>query len=134
MTSGHLGNYTTLTDATGNTCFNDIRRAIPRISPSLLSKRLKEMERNGLIDRIVDPAKETVDYIRTTQAQELYPILVALGEWAQRNIEPDAALCDKDARALMWFVRRKIKTEELPERRVVIRFHFSDAPERENTF
>ena len=49
----------------GATRFNDIRRGIPRISPSLLSKRLKEMESNELIERIVDPAKETIDYVRT---------------------------------------------------------------------
>lgn len=118
----------------GATRFNDIRRGIPRISPSLLSKRLKEMEQNGLVDRVVDPAKETVDYVRTARALELHPVLVALGEWAQRNIEPDVALCDKDARTLMWFVRRKVNTEELPQRRVVIRFHFVDAPEGERTF
>lgn len=120
--------------AGGATRFNDIRRGIPRISPSLLSKRLKEMERNGLIDRIVDPAKETIDYVRTERALELYPILVALGEWAQRNVDPDIALCDRDARTLMWFLRRKVKTEELPQRRVVLHFHFIDAPEGENTF
>lgn len=120
--------------AGGASRFNDIRRGIPRISPSLLSKRLKEMERNGLIDRVFDPAKETVDYVRTAKGTELYPILFALGQWAQRNIEPDVALCDRDARTLMWFVRRKIKTEELPQRRTVIRFHFIDAPDGEQTY
>ena len=118
----------------GATRFNDIRRGIPRISPSLLSKRLKEMERNGLVDRIVNPANDTVDYVRTDRALELYPIMVALGEWAQRNIEPDIALCDKDARTLMWYVRRKIDTDALPQRRIVIRFHFTDAPQGENSF
>ena len=34
----------------GATRFNEIRRGIPNISPSLLSKRLKEMQENGLID------------------------------------------------------------------------------------
>ena len=52
----------------GATRFNDRRRGIPRISPSLLSKRLKEMESNKLIERIVDPAKETIDYVRTERA------------------------------------------------------------------
>lgn len=118
----------------GATRFNDIRRSIPRISPSLLSKRLKEMESNELFERIVEPAKETVDYVRTERALKLHPILLALGEWAQRNVDADIALCDREARTLMWFLRRKVKMEELLQRRNVLHFQFVDAPEGEDTF
>lgn len=117
----------------GATRFNDIRRGIPRISPSLLSNRLKEMESNEFIKRIVDPAKETIDYVRTERALELHPILVALGGWGQRNVDPDIVLCDRDARTLMWFLRRKVKMEELPQRRNVLHFHFNNAPEGEDS-
>lgn len=118
----------------GATRFNEIRRGIPRISPALLSKRLKEMEQQRLIERIVDPASRTVDYVRTQRALDLHPIMVALGEWAQRNIDPDEALCDGDPRTLMWYVRRKIDVDQLPRRRVVIRFALSDAPRGESRY
>lgn len=118
----------------GSTRFNEIHRGIPRISPSLLSKRLKEMEQAGLIERLCDPVTGAVEYLRTERAIDLEPIMTALGNWAQRHVEPDTALSDQDARVLMWFVRRKIDTAELPQRRVVIRFHFADAPKGENTF
>ena len=66
----------------GATRFSEIRRGVPGISPTLLSKRLKEMEKRGLIERLEDTAKGTVDYIRTPMAIELEPALMSLGEWA----------------------------------------------------
>ena len=63
----------------GATRFNEVRRCVPGISPTLLSKRLKDMERQGLIERIEDTAKGTVDYVRTTKARELQPALRLLG-------------------------------------------------------
>jgi DNA-binding HxlR family transcriptional regulator len=45
----------------GYTRFNDIRRAVGNISPGVLSKRLAELEKAGLIERVEDRAKGTVD-------------------------------------------------------------------------
>ncbi len=118
----------------GATRFNEIRRGVPGISPTLLSKRLKEMEKQGLVERLEDTAKGTIDYIRTPMAVELEPALMALGEWAYRNIEADVTLSDLDPGYLMWNLRRKIDPLELPERRVVVRFHFTDLRENEATY
>jgi DNA-binding HxlR family transcriptional regulator len=118
----------------GTTRFNDLRRSMPRISPTLLSKRLKEMEEQGLIDRITDKGSGTIDYVRTPRAVELHTILVALGHWAQRNIDAETALCDRDPKTLVWLLRRKINTDELPPTRIVMRFHFTDAPKTERTY
>ena len=118
----------------GTTRFNDLRRGMPRISPALLSKRLKEMEKQGLIERIADKGSGTVDYMRTPRAVELHPILVALGHWAQRNVDAETALCDRHAPTLMWLVRRKINADELPPKRIVMRFQFTDAPETERSY
>jgi DNA-binding HxlR family transcriptional regulator len=118
----------------GTTRFNDLRRGMPRISPTLLSKRLKEMEEQGLIERITNKGSGTIDYVRTPRAVELHPILMALGHWAQRNIDAETALCDRDPKTLMWMLRRKINTDELPPTRIVMRFHFTDAPKTERTY
>jgi DNA-binding HxlR family transcriptional regulator len=113
----------------GSTRFNDIRRGVGNISSGLLSKRLKELEAVGLIERIEDKAAGTVDYLRTDKAIRLEPALNALAEWAQCNIEANLALRDTDVSALMWNLgRRKINTQELPNRRIVIRFHFKGEP------
>jgi DNA-binding HxlR family transcriptional regulator len=110
----------------GYSCFNDIRRAVGNISPGVLSKRLAEMEKAGLVERIEDRAKGTVDYVRTSSAIELEPAMNALSIWAQRNIDADVVLAESDVSAMMWNYGQSIRTSEFPNRRVVIRFNFSD--------
>ena len=110
----------------GATRFNDIRRGVGNISTASLSKRLKELAEQGLIERIEDPATGRVDYIRTQRAIELEPALEALGSWAQCNIEARVALEDMDVSTLMWKMRGYIDPEQLPNRQVVIQFRFDD--------
>ncbi len=118
----------------GATRFNEIRQGVPGISPTLLSKRLKQMKKQGLIERLEDTAKGTVDYIRTSMAIELEPALMSLGEWAYRNIKADVVLDDLNPDYLMWNLRRKIDPSALPARRVVVRFHFTDLKEDQATY
>ncbi|EPX79515.1 winged helix-turn-helix transcriptional regulator [Salipiger mucosus] len=110
----------------GSTRFNELRRGVPGISPTLLSKRLKEMEKTGLVERVHDPARDTVDYLRTPMAIELEPVIDQLGRWARRHMRAEVALRDLDPDALMWNLRRKVDASELPRRRIVVRFHFTD--------
>ena len=109
----------------GATKFNEVRRGVGNISPALLSKRLKELEERGLIERIEDPATGAVDYVRTQMAIDLEPALNSLAVWAQKYIEAEIA-CEVDLSSLAWKMRRYIVTDELPNRRVVVRFHFQD--------
>ena len=109
----------------GSTKFNELRRGVGSISPALLSKRLKELEERGLIERVEDPATGSVDYIRTQMAIELEPVLNGLAVWAQKYIEAEIA-CEVNLSSLSWKMRRFIRTEELPNRRIVVRFHFRD--------
>ena len=111
----------------GSSRFNDIRRGVGNISTALLSKRLKEMQDRGLIERIEDSATGSVDYERTDMAIELEPALNALAIWAQRHINAELALCNTDLPAMMWKMRRSIDVSAMPQRRVVIRFHFGDS-------
>src|SRR6056297_3033152 len=106
----------------GSTRFNDIRRGVGNISTALLSKRLKELEAHGLIERIEDPATRQVDYIRTRRAIELEPALDALGQWAQCNIEARDAMLNTDLSLLMWQMRGLVFVEELPKRQIVMQF------------
>lgn len=113
---------------TGYSRFSDLRRAVGNISPGILSKRLSEMERLGLIERIEDRAKGTVDYVRTQAAIDLEPAMDALSIWAQRNIEAEVALADCNLPMLMNYIGKHLVTDALPKRRVVVRFHFADEP------
>lgn len=110
----------------GSTRFNEIRRGVGSISPALLSKRLKELEAQKLIERIEDPATGQVEYVRTQRAIALEPVFDALGAWAQCNIEARQALEELSVSNLMWQMRNYINADELPKRQVVIQFRFSD--------
>ncbi|MBE9637292.1 winged helix-turn-helix transcriptional regulator [Salipiger mangrovisoli] len=112
----------------GSTRFNEIQRGVPGMSPGLLSKRLKEMEANGLVSRRGGGPGAHAEYLTTALADELEPLIRGLGEWAHRNIDCDASLQDLDARMLMWNIRRKIDLLELPRRKSVIQFILNDAP------
>ncbi len=113
----------------GYTRFSDIRRAVGNISPGVLSKRLSEMEKVGLIERIEDRAKGSVDYIRTQMAIDLEPAMDSLSMWAQRHIDAEVALSDTNLSNMMWKFGKSIKPAHLPARRVVIRLHFADKAE-----
>lgn len=112
----------------GSTRFNDIRKGVGNISSAILSRRLKEMEALGLVERVGDKAAGTVGYFRTEKSIKLEPAMNALAEWAQCNIEAEIALSGADVSTIMWGVRRMINLAELPRRRAVIRFHFRDDP------
>ncbi len=77
----------------GATKFNEMRREIGSISPALLSKRLKELDELGLVERIEDAATGQVDYIRTEAAIALEPALKALAHWSRRHVDAEVAMC-----------------------------------------
>jgi DNA-binding HxlR family transcriptional regulator len=119
----------------GYSRFNDIRRGVPAMSPTLLSNRLKQMEKNGLVLRKVNRATGDVQYNSTPLADELKPIVTALGDWAHRNVDPTLCLEALDARLLMWNMRRKVDTAVLPKsRRSVIQFIFPELTENERNY
>src|SRR6185369_5371061 len=64
--------------------FNEIRRFVPLMSPSLLSRRLRELEAAGLIERRKSKTTGTTEYCPTGAADELAPVIELLGAWGQR--------------------------------------------------
>lgn len=118
----------------GATRFNEIRRGVPGISPTLLSKRLKEMEHHGLVRRAEIDTGEP-GYATTPMADELEPVVQALGRWAHRNIDRDVSLEKLDARLLMWNMRRRIDTNVLPRgKTTVIQFTYPELTEEERHY
>jgi DNA-binding HxlR family transcriptional regulator len=110
----------------GSRRFNDLRRGLPRMSPSLLSKRLKTLERAGLVTREVD-GDAGVEYVPTDALEDLRPVVGAIGAWGLRWSEGLLDTQNLDAGLLMWDVRRKVVTDALPSRRVVAEFRLRGA-------
>ena len=70
---------------TGATRFTDIRDTIPQISDALLSERLKELEAEGVVTRIVTPDTPVrIDYRLTDRGRDLTRVVDELGRWAER--------------------------------------------------
>lgn len=114
----------------GSTQFNEIRRGVPRMSPTMLATRLRTLEEFGVLRRHQSGRKTS--YELTAAGEELRPIVMALGHWGARWIGSRLRPDQLDAGFLMWDVRRFVRLEEFPpDRRIVIHFHFLDAGPRE---
>ena len=116
----------------GSTRFNDLRRGLPRMSPALLSQRLKELEEAGVVARTPVPGDPTIlEYGLTEAGQELQPLVESFGKWGQRWIPSKLSLELLDAQLLMWDMRRGLKFDPPPPRRLVIQFQYPDEPKRD---
>jgi DNA-binding HxlR family transcriptional regulator len=111
----------------GSTRFNELRRGVPRMSPALLSQRLKDLEVAGIVVRIASPSDRGVsEYQLTPAGRELGPIVEAFGIWGQRRIEADLSLQHLDAQLLMWDMRRNLNTTPMPAHRSVVQFAYPE--------
>lgn len=72
----------------GRMRFSDLRRAVEGISQRMLTQTLRQLERDGLVDRTVYPSVPVrVEYALTTLGKTLIEPLSALAGWAQSNRE-----------------------------------------------
>jgi DNA-binding HxlR family transcriptional regulator len=111
----------------GSHRFNEIHRAIPRISRPLLAKRLRELEAARVIASAPDAARNGREYRLTEAGEEFAEVLAALATWGQRWTER-ARPENLHAGVFMWILRRRIATDRLPARRVVAYFSFTGMP------
>jgi len=108
----------------GSTRFNDLRRGMPTISASVLSRRLDELEVAGIVRRVED--ESGARYLLTDAGEELRPVVEALGCWGRRWLPTDYRDQDLDPRLLVWDIHRNFRFEDVPTR-TVIELHFPDA-------
>jgi len=114
----------------GSTRFNDLRRGVPRMSPALLSQRLKELEEAGVIERKRGSDGALYEYHLTRAGRELEPIVMGFGKWGQRWVETEVTLENLDVQLLMWDMRRSLDTKPMPKRRSTIQFLYSGVPQK----
>lgn len=108
----------------GEERFNAIARGVPRMSPSLLATRLRELQRAGLVQR--DVVDDEPRYRLTPAGQELRPLLEQMGAWGVRwihDLRPD----EFDPAMLLIDMRRESRPARLPERATTVQLHFRDA-------
>ena len=118
----------------GSTRFNDLRRGVPLLSPTVLSDRLKALEKAGVVERRRSSTGKGIEYHLTVAGQEFKPIILALGEWGQRWARSDFRSGELDAGLLMWYVHRNVNADEFPPGRTVVQFVFNDLPPAQHLF
>lgn len=106
--------------------FNEIHRGVPRISPTLLSKRLSELEKAGIVRTRKSPGGTGRQYLLTDAGRELEPMVDHLAIWGQRWAR-DMTDDDLDPAFLLWSMHLRMDTSAMPPG-TVIEFQFSGAP------
>ena len=112
----------------GSSRFNDLRRGVPRMSPGLLSQRLKYLEQAGVIERVKSGEPGVFDYKLTRAGRDLQPIVESFGIWGQRWVEWQTTLQNLDPQLLMWDMRRNLNPTPMPKRRSTIQFLYPELP------
>ena len=91
----------------GSQHFNELRRGVPRMSPTLLSRRLHQLSRAGIVERQNNGGD--VRYVLTAAGRELRPVVEALGTWGIRWMG-EIGDQDLDPKLLLWDMHRNIDT------------------------
>jgi DNA-binding HxlR family transcriptional regulator len=112
--------------------FNELQRGLGDISPALLSSRLKNLERDGLLIRRRITGQKGYEYDPTPACQALGPTIVALGEWG--ICWARETICDEDfnVELLMLYLERSVDPVELPRSETIIQFKFTDLSEQKD--
>ena len=109
----------------GSSNFNTIRKGVPKISPALLSQRLKYLENHKLIFREKETIGTKVNYILTTSGKATFDIISKLGDWGKLWFDESAIIGNSEPQLLMWDLQRKIVLNKLPQRNLKIEINFS---------
>ncbi len=110
----------------GTTTFNDLHRGVPRMSRSLLTRRLKKLQACGVLHR--RQHRGSTHYELTAAGHELGAVVTQLGTWAQRWYRSTFSGTELDVGVLMWDIRCTVAANVLPGRRTVVQFLFTDLP------
>jgi DNA-binding HxlR family transcriptional regulator len=111
----------------GSTHFSDIRRGVPLMSQTLLSKRLKELERVGVAERRSSNARRP-EWHLTQAGRALAPVIQHLGEWGLCYAQDPLQDGDLDVTILTWNIRRRVNPNVFGDRRVTVQFDFDGVP------
>lgn len=101
--------------------FGEIEKNLPGISKSVLSQRLKRLRRDGIAEVDADGG-----YHFTEVGETLRPVVHGLGEWVASYVLGEPTRAEADPELLMLFVSRHVDVDQIPKRRVVTEWRFSD--------
>jgi DNA-binding HxlR family transcriptional regulator len=109
--------------------FSAILEGAPGLSRTLLSHRLTQLERLGIVESAPKPDGRGRRYALTPAGHDLFKVCESLGEWGARWLE--IAPENLDPFVALWSMCNALRRDRIPDRRVVIRFDFTAGKPRE---
>ncbi len=110
----------------GGDRFSRLQRGLPRISPTVLTTRLRELEANGVLIKRPVSGLRGHQYCLTEAGRELASVVDALAVWGMRWARDEMEQDDLDVTLLMFDIQRGINTSVLPDGETVLQFSFPD--------
>lgn len=108
----------------GSRRFNDLARGLPGISRNLLARRLRELQRAGLVARRAD------GYDLTEAGKDLRPLVFEMAAWGARWAFPEPEPEELDPDVLVWWMHGQMDQAVAPDKKVVVEIDFFDCRAR----
>ena len=112
----------------GSTRFSELQRGVPLMSPTLLSRRLKQLEAEGIVERRPLETGRGSTYHLTPAGTEFAPLVEALGVWGQRWSRRELVDGEMDIGLLIWGLERSVDAGAFGGRRAVVQVSLTDQP------
>lgn len=108
--------------------FNELRMGVPRMSPSLLSRRLKDLEHFGLIEKRPMSNGEGHGYFLTSAGRETKPIVDMFGIWGTRWLRDRLLKDELEDKFLLYAISKGVDRRYFRRKRSVVEILFTDRP------
>jgi len=106
--------------------FNEIRQGAPGIPPALLTQRLQNLARHGVLVRTAKESGRGATYDLTEMGRALGPVCDALGQWGARWLELEPR--HLDPAYILWATVKLVDLEALPAGTTTVRVRLDDQP------
>lgn len=116
----------------GSERFGEIQNGVPLMPRSLLARRLRELELDGILYRISQPGQRGHLYRLTPAGESLRPLIDQLGVWGNDWRVPHADDDDRNVAHLMWSMRALFGVPTPAGKDFVIHYDFSNVPRRDH--
>lgn len=110
----------------GSSRFNELQRGMSKISPSLLSKRLQELEAANIIYRKKIDGQKGYAYFLTQSGLALEPLVMELAKWGMNWVEEQLSDDELDLELLMFDINRNLHKDKFPDTLTTLKFFFKD--------
>src|SRR2546423_7124663 len=110
--------------------FNELERGLPGMSRTLLTERLRRLERTGVLERRAASRGKPTQYRLTDAGRDLQRVVDLFGEWGARWAFGEPRPNELDPIILLWWMRRRVAREHIAQRRLVVAFDFHRARQK----